>query len=620
MQCHECGAEISDMLSLCPQCGAKVEGNPSAQPQQLDNEPSDADPAGGKSPVRWQRLRPIILWVMGFLCLLTLSVGAGAYGGLYQGERDRAQERHTLADQHYQAGLEALESGDYDRAIAEFEYVLTLNKDHPLANQGIAEAEARIAAANVTPTPTSESQRAIVTEDLYLQAVEYYDAERWQEAASTLTQLRVLDIDYKTDRVEEMLYESFYNAGMELLEDDRFEEGIFYLDQAVALRPLDEKASTQRSLAMQYMTARGYWGVDWEECIARFEELYTIAPAYKDVFQRLYRAHVNYADAWYAQGEMCPAEDQYAQALQLLVDENIEQKRAEAADICSIATPAPIPSMEGTETITITELPAAFTSGRLAYPLYNTQTGLSDIYVLSIDGHLTRMAAGADQPSWLWSGGALGYRDLAVGLSLVVPGGAAPQQLPAPPGAAWPTFSPDGARMAYAAQDAAGIWQVYIAPLDGSAEPTIHSEGKGPAWGPSGLLAWTGCDAEGTCGIMVDNPDDDQPPARLTASGNDIGLSWAPGGGTLAYMSNVTGNWEIYRLGVSGGIAVLTDNPATDGLPAWAPDGSGIAFASNRDGAWALYVMGPNGENPQKILTLGPNMPNWTAQRLSWAP
>jgi Tol biopolymer transport system component len=195
-----------------------------------------------------------------------------------------------------------------------------------------------------------------------------------------------------------------------------------------------------------------------------------------------------------------------------------------------------------------------------------------------------------------------------------------PRRVAVGAGLAWPTFSPDGSRVAYAAQDAAGTWQIMIAPTDGSAEPSIHAAGRGPVWGPTGLLAWTGCEAGGACGIFADNPNDDQPPTRLTASINDIALNWAPNGGMLAYMSNGTGNWDIYLLSLTGGVVVLTDDPASDGLPAWAPDGSGLAFVSNRDGAWGLYLMGPNGEDPHKILALGPSLPNWTAQRLSWAP
>jgi len=574
-----------------------------------------------EAPTRWQRLRPILFWAIGFLCLLVLSLGGAAYGGLYQGERDREHQRQELATQHYHTGLEQLDAGEYELAIAEFEYVLDLDPDHPFAQQGIAEAQARIT-ARPTATPETDSETyKIVVDDLYRKAAAHYEAEQWEEAVAVLTQLRVLDPTYEAEAVEEMLFTSLYNVGMALLNEDRFEEGIFYLDQAVALRPLDDEALTQRSLAIQYMTALGYWGVDWDRCAERFEQLYAAAPNYKDVFRRLYLAHVTHADAWYTQGEMCPAEEQYTQALQLMADSEVEQKRTEAAQICLIATPTPIAPITGTLPITLTEPPLGFTTGRLAYPIYNTQTGLYDVYALFAEGRLMRMAGGADQPCWLWGSGALGYRNLlSPGISLLVPGEAAPRQLAAGAGLSWPTLSPDGSRMAYAVQDAAGTWQITIAPTDGSAEPRIHAAGKGPVWGPTGLLAWTGCEAGGTCGIFADNPDDDQPPTRLTASINDIGLNWAPNGELLAYMSNVTGNWEIYLLSLTGGVVVLTDDPASDGLPAWAPDGSGLAFVSNRDGAWGLYLMGPNGQDAHKILVLGPSLPNWTAQRLSWAP
>jgi len=554
---------------------------------------------------------------MGFFLILVISIGGAAYFGLYQGERDREQRRQELAEQHYQTGLERLANDEYELAKAEFEYVLELDPDHPLAPQGLASIEATRTAQ---PTPTTEAQESLA-EELYQQAVVDYEAERWQDAAATLVQIRQLDPTYKAEKVEEMLFNSFYNTGMALLEEDRLEEGIFYLDRAVALRPLDEEAKEQRNLAMKYMTALGYWGVDWERCIDRFRELYTIAPNYKDVFQRLYRAHVNYAEAWSEQGEMCPAEEQYARALQFLESPQIEQKRAEAAEICLNATPTPIPTIEGSQPITMTELPPGFTLGRLAYPVYNTRTGLYDIYALFADGRLLKMASGADQPIWMWNSDMLGYRNLlSPGISLVRLGGA-PQQLIAGAGPAWPTFSPDGERMAYAAQDAGGTWQVYIAPTDGSGEPTLQGQGKGPAWGSAGLLAWTGCEEDGQpCGIFLSNPDDDQPPSRVSGSGSDIGLSWSPGGNRLAYMSNHTGNWEIYTYDMGGGFGQLTADPASDGLPTWAPDGSSITFVSNRDGTWKLYVMHPDGANVQQILVLGPNLPNWTSQRISWAP
>jgi TolB protein len=174
--------------------------------------------------------------------------------------------------------------------------------------------------------------------------------------------------------------------------------------------------------------------------------------------------------------------------------------------------------------------------------------------------------------------------------------------------------------MAYASQDGSGTWQVYIAPMDGSAEPQIHAAGKWPTWGKNGWLAWTGCDDSGACGIFIDNPDDDQAPTQLSTSTDDIAMNWHPDGVGLIYMAKHTGNWEIYRVNTDRTFMQLTDNPASDGLPVWSPDGSKIAFVSDRDGEWGVYLMESNGEDPHVILALGPDMPSWTSQRLAWGP
>jgi len=468
MRCPECNAEIPDNLQLCPECGTMME---ETRPMRAHRRRPDASVAAPKTSSRWRTIRTIMLWALGFLLVLVLSVGGAAYWGIHQGERDREQQRLQTAEEHYHAGLQRLDAGEHQLAIAEFEYALKLNPNHPYAQQGIDEARARIRQLTAMPTPTPETDEASA-DDLYQTALAEYKAESWRDAVSTLTQLRSLDPSYRREEIEEMLFTSLYNAGMALLEKDRFEEGIFYLDQAVALRPLDEEALTQRSLAIQYMTALGYWGVDWETCIARFERLYAAEPNYKDVFQRLYRAHVNYGNAWYDQGEMCPAEEQYTLALQLMNDPSIEEKRKEAESLCLVATPTPIAPVTGTMPVTLNERPPGFNTGRLAYPVYDAETGLYDIYVLSADLRLVRMATGADQPWWWGDRGTLLYRDrTAGGIGLLASGEATPRQIAAGAGLNWPSFSPDGTRVVYAAQNAAGTWQVYIGPSDGTGQP-----------------------------------------------------------------------------------------------------------------------------------------------------
>lgn len=567
----------------------------------------------------WQRVRFVLLMTALFLCLLTVALSVAGYLGVRAGEQARVERRVALADEHYRRGLARLDAGEYELALAEFEYALQLVPEHPLAKQGLAEARARLA---TRATPTSQATEEVARE-LYAEARAAFEREDWPVAARLLNQLRAFAPDYERESVEEMLFTSLYNAGMAALAGDSLEEGIFYLDQAQQMRELDADALRELELARRYLKALGYWGVNWDECIRQLEALYALAPNYRDVFQLLYQAHATYGDLWAEQGEMCPAAEQYAQALRLMNSPNLVQKRDTAAEVCAIATPTPIAPVTGTLPSGTTTVPG-FTSGRLAYAAYNPQTGLYDLYAIVSDGtngFLYQVASGADQPCWRWGGGQLIYRDrLAPGIALLQPDGSR-VLLRSGGDAAWPTLSPDGTRYAYAAPDGSGVWHIYIARTDGSGEPQEVAPGWAPVWGPTGLLAWTGCEADGaTCGIYVDQPDDAQPPARLTGSANDIGLHWAPGGQALLYMSDHTGNWDLYLLGVSGGVQVLLSTPAIEGLPAWSPDGSAIAFLSNRDGFWGIYLMQPDGGNVRPLVNLGPEMPNWQNQRISWGP
>lgn len=570
-----------------------------------------------RSPL-WPRVRSVLLALTAFLCLLTVGLSVAGYFGVQAGEQARVERRAALADEHYRRGLARLDAGEYELAMAEFEYALQLVPDYPLAKQGLAEARARLA---TRPTPTSQATEEVANE-LYQQAKKAFDQEDWKTAARLLSQLRAFAPGYERDSVEEMLFTSLYKAGMTALAENSLEEGIFYLDQAQLLGELDADALLQLELARRYLKALGYWGVDWDLCLQQLEALYALAPNYRDVFQRLYQAHVAYGDLWAEQGEMCPAADQYAQALQLMNSPELVQKQQDAAAICAIATPTPIAPITGT--LSGAMVIPGFTSGRLAYAAYNAETGRYDLYTIVSDGtngYLTRVAEGADQPCWRWGGGELVYRDrLAPGIGLLRPDGSR-VLLRADGSAAWPTLSPDGSRYAYAAPDGTGVWHIYIARTDGSGEPQAVAPGWAPVWGPTGMLAWTGCEAGGSpCGIYVDQPDDSLPPARLTGNVNDTGLHWAPGGNALLYMSDHTGNWDLYLLGASGGVQVLLSTPAIEALPAWSPDGSTIAFFSYRDNAWAIYLMSPNGENVRPIIRLGAEMPNWQNQRLSWGP
>ncbi len=564
---------------------------------------------GGARRTLWHRLLIAAIFLLVFVGSLAIS----AYAGLYYGERDREARRQETIQAHYEAGIAALNEGSFERAIAEFEYVLQIDPGYVLAQQGLAEARARLEAK---PTPTSEAAISLA-EQLLEQARASYAEQDWVATARTLTQLRALDSTYAQDEVEDMLFTSLYNAGIAYLDEDNLEVGISYLDQAIALRPLDAEAVNRRNLAARYLDALNYWGVDWEQCITLFEALYADAPDYKDVVQRLYQAYLAYADYLADQGEMCPAELNYAQALRLYADPAVEEKRAAAAQTCLIATPTPV---SGTVPVLTPQPLPGFNVGRLAYPVFNASTNNYDLYALYADGRIIRAASHADQPWWEQGTGRLVYRNrLTHGVEMVLPEEGVPLQLLTPAGQAWPTLSPDSRRLAYSAPTNEGVWYIQIANIDGTGAPLLLSPGWSPAWGPTGILAFTGCDDQG-CGIVLDNPDDDQPGTRLTDNENDTAVSWAPAGNMLAYMSNVAGNYDVYLLNPQGGVQQLTVDPTNEGLPVWSPDGSRIAFVSDRGGSWAIYVTTLDGQNIQRVVDLGATLPAWENQRLAWAP
>ncbi len=79
--------------------------------------------------------------------------------------------------------------------------------------------------------------------------------------------------------------------------------------------------------------------------------------------------------------------------------------------------------------------------------------------------------------------------------------------------------------------------------------------------------------------------------------------SLSPSGDSVAYVSNLTGNWEIYVRALSGGVpAAVTQSPGTEENPKWSPDEKQILFTYRGPGVPStLFTVSPSGGIPQKI-------------------
>jgi eukaryotic-like serine/threonine-protein kinase len=115
--------------------------------------------------------------------------------------------------------------------------------------------------------------------------------------------------------------------------------------------------------------------------------------------------------------------------------------------------------------------------------------------------------------------------------------------------------------------------------------------------------------------------------AQLTSDpGYEGEPTFSPDGETIAYVSDRTGNFEIFLKQVSGGPDVnITNNPADDVQPAFSPDGKQIAFVSTRESKTPVvyenfgvsptggdvWVMPALGGKPRRIAEAG-NFPAWS--------
>ena len=191
-------------------------------------------------------------------------------------------------------------------------------------------------------------------------------------------------------------------------------------------------------------------------------------------------------------------------------------------------------------------------------------------------GHVTQL-------SWSGDGAKLAY--VAAGLVSNSRGDIYVRDLTAPAPAkllktgtagrdAFPTWSPDGRRIAFATRSADGRWSVSTMAIDGSNRRFL-TRGGSPAWSPDGrLIAY-----RGSCGrirLMTPNGRRVLPAHAAPGICGEIGVAgapvWSPDGKQLA-MATRSGTYVMRRDG--GHLRLVTPEDGlgmwSTGLPAWQP-------------------------------------------------
>jgi Tol biopolymer transport system component/polyisoprenoid-binding protein YceI len=150
----------------------------------------------------------------------------------------------------------------------------------------------------------------------------------------------------------------------------------------------------------------------------------------------------------------------------------------------------------------------------------------------------------------------------------------------------WPTWSPDGSRLAFAQGegDSSSIWVMNAngknrraLTEDDLVEETTFTPDEFPTWSPDGeRIAYTSFLPDGNDDIFVMNADGSSPTRLTSGPEYDADPDWSPNGRLIAFSRD----GDIYTMSPDGsGARQLTRGSARDGAPAWSRHGRWLAFA-----------------------------------------
>ena len=268
--------------------------------------------------------------------------------------------------------------------------------------------------------------------------------------------------------------------------------------------------------------------------------------------------------------------------------------------------------------------------------------GESDVVVAPADGSGPPVVVSADAPvgtvgayaggAWCWAGPEHLVLAAADGSLVLVPAAGGPPRVLSREGrAAAPSATVDGTRVAFVLEhdDACGV---AIVPTDGSAAPAVVSHADyawDPSWSPDGArLAWHEWDLARMSwdGSRIVVAAGDGSGAAVVAGGEGVAVSqprFAPDGRALAYVSDASGWCNVWVAEPNGDRArpVLAE-PHEHAEPswgpgqrsfAWSPDSRELAINRNEDGFARLVVVGRDGGESRAVSK------GWH-HSISWGP
>ena len=554
-----------------------------------------------------------------FVGTIALSGRLGSLAGTSDFRHRATATGNALLVEWFLRGMNELQQGKYALAEADFIAVLKAQPENINVQRLVTTARIAQTPTSEPPTPTllpiSTPTPIVLDKPKMLIELKIADESRQYDKAIALSdQIRAFDDQFETVLVEDIRFRSLVARGVDRLSNGDLEAGIYDLDIASAIRELDPTVLQQRQMAAMYQNAMNYVGADWDKAIELLNQIYSISPQYRNVGITLRDALERSGDAFASLQEWCPADEHYLKAANLTTSARLAQKQNDSHIKCLSATPIAITGT-AVSSYTVQAIPGI--NGNIVFAAVDPNSGAYQLQKFDINrSQLSTLEVGGSQPAFQPAANMTAYafgsaiHGLSSNGTIVLLGSS---------GGAWPSVSPDGTRIVYALFQN-GIWNIVIHSFADTTAATTLGQGSHPVWGPTGKIAFQGCD-NALCGIYIVDPDQPSSRQRITTSPGDTSVQWSPDGSHIAYMTNFTGNWEIYTVGLANlQFRQITNGTGISAAPSWSADGSHLAFESNRDGSWGIYVVGSQGGEAIKLLAIGTNHPAWQTERTAWTP
>lgn len=179
-----------------------------------------------------------------------------------------------------------------------------------------------------------------------------------------------------------------------------------------------------------------------------------------------------------------------------------------------------------------------------------------------------------------------------------------------------PAISPTG-QLAFSSSKDGTAMEIYVANADGSGARrltnTRNAVNISPRWNPkTGREIAFVSDRGGAPQIYVMDASGSNERPLLTMGGQMDTPSWSPDGRFIAFTwDGGGGTFQVYLADVGSGQVLRLTSAGRNESPTWSPDSRHLAFQSSRSGRWEIWAMHIDGSEQRQLTRNGGRSPSW---------